>query len=87
MWTEPGPKASCERHWLFSQLLEKGEGGGKHTKPHVPVNTVARELSEFREVKRWRDGGHRTGASQRQRLISQSRQSARGLREKSHHVR
>lgn len=32
MWTEPGPKASCERHWLFSQLLEKGEGGGKHTK-------------------------------------------------------
>lgn len=31
MWTEPNPKASCERHWLFSQLLEKGEGGEKHT--------------------------------------------------------
>lgn len=32
MWTEPNPKASCERHWLFSQLLEKGEGGKSKTR-------------------------------------------------------
>ena len=32
VWTEPNPKTSCEGHWLFSQLLGKGEGGIKQDK-------------------------------------------------------